>query len=398
MREFQRQVKLAVERGDPPITEPQYKWAMKTCNNGPIKATLKATENYNPITAEEMNAGPLLVACEDGTYDLGADVFREPRREDYITLAGKVKHDMNAECPEFIKFMYTIFLGDEKLIRYVQRALGYSMTGLITEQCFFMCVGNGANGKSTLFDIMTYILNEYSDHISMDVILDKSNRGHLPTPELAKIKGKRLVFISESKDEAKLNEALIKKHTGGEKVTARFLYANTETFEVTYKLWIASNSKIDINGMDHGIWRRVRLIPFNHTFAEEDKDKKFLDKLKVEASGIFNWLVEGYRDYVRLGGLCEPEAVLSAVSSYKEEMDPLKEFLELCVAKSDDGQIRAAVLYHVYCKFAKENGNKPMSQKAFGRHLFVKEYKKERNNQGFAYKEIVLTDFGRAFM
>ena len=168
----------------------------------------------------------------------------------------------------------------------------------------------------------------------------------------------------------------------GKKIYARFLYANGTTFKPNHKIWIGTNHKLKISGTDHGIWRRIRLIPFNHTIEKPDKD--FMDKLKSESSGIFNWLVEGVKEYLNTN-LNEPQAVIDAINEYKSEMDLIQDFLTNCTVQGVGKMVGATILYNSYKNYTTQSGDELLKQKQFGKCMSGKGFSRKRKGQGLYY-------------
>ena len=245
--------------------------------------------------------------------------------EHFITKLAPVNFEPDAACPRWLEFLSRIMDGNEQLIDFLQRAVGYALTGETSEQCLFIFYGSGANGKSTFLQTMSYVLGDYSMSTPTETLLVK-RRGAIPN-DVARLKGARFVIACEADAENRLAESLIKQMTGGDTISARFLHQEWFDFEPTHKVFFGTNHKPVIKGTDYAIWRRIRLVPFEITIPEGERDKNLPEKLKAEADGILAWAVQGCLVWQQQG-LGVPEEVKAATDSYREEMDILGEFLK----------------------------------------------------------------------
>jgi putative DNA primase/helicase len=233
--------------------------------------------------------------------------------------------DPRAGCPQWLKFLNDIFGGENDLIGYVYRAVGYCLTGDTTEQVAFLCYGSGANGKSTFLDVLRYVLGDYAYNLPFSTFELKA-RSSIPN-DVAALPRRRFVTALETNESAPLNEARLKLLTGCDPVSARLLYREFFTFIPTAKFWLATNHKPEVVDDSPGFWRRIRLIPFLQQFVGDSADKDLLCKLKAEASGILRWALEGCLAWQR-EGLCLPNVVQAASQAYREENDHIGEFLD----------------------------------------------------------------------
>lgn len=362
-----------------------------------IKAMTETTGHFRYILQKELDRQNNLVSCNNGTIDLKIGDLIEHDPEHYISKKINIDFKEEAKSNIFESFLNKIFNNDTKLIEYIQIALGYTMTGETREQCFFICYGTGSNGKSTLFDIISYILADYTQNIPTAVLMDNNKKGSEASPELARAKGKRFVIASESKDLATLNENQIKAITGGDTISVRPLYGQGFEYKPTYKIWLGTNHKPVIKGTDNGIWRRVKMIPFNVTIPDEEQDKKLLDKLIAEREGILNWLVEGaYKYYSK--GLPKNRTVDDATKEYREEMDTLSGFIDDCIKEKETSFIKNSDIYNCYSKWCEENGIEPIKQNIFGRKMSEKNYIQKRFSTARGYVDIELTNYAKKIL
>ncbi|PLS83054.1 MAG: hypothetical protein CYG60_22800, partial [Actinobacteria bacterium] len=271
---------------------------------------LAQSEEGIPVRIDDLDADPWILNVRNGTIDLKTGELREHRREDLITKIAPVEYDPDAKAPTWEAFLERI-LPSEAIRRFVQRIMGYSLTGDVSAQILPFLHGLGANGKSTLVNTTLEMLGDYGQLAAPELLLSK--RGAHPT-ELADLKGARLVASVEIEDGRKMAESLVKQLTGGEKVKARYLHKDFFEFDPTHKVFLVANHKPEVLGTDHAIWRRVKLIPFDVTIPEEEQDPRLPEKLQAELPGILAWAVRGCLDWQR-DGLAEPEEVKAATEA-----------------------------------------------------------------------------------
>jgi putative DNA primase/helicase len=241
---------------------------------------------------------------------------------------------------------------------FLQRWFGYSMTGLTKEQVFAFFYGGGRNGKSVLVDLMAKIFGDYAASAKIESITGRSRRGGGDaTPDLVPLIGARFVRASEPNKDTPLQEGLIKELTGGEPIMVRSLNENFITVYPFFKLTISGNHKPDIRGDDDGIWRRVMLVPFDVQISNDEVDLELGAKLWAERDGIFNWLVDGLREYLAYG-LQIPDQVSAATAEYREDSDPLATFLvQICGVTGDPSHsMRAKDLQEAFAYWLDETG------------------------------------------
>ncbi|GHU12348.1 hypothetical protein FACS1894161_0380 [Spirochaetia bacterium] len=243
------------------------------------------------VKTDHLDTNPWLLNVENGTVDLRTGELREHRQEDMITKIAHVTYDKNADCPIWRNFLMEIMNYNAELIRFIQTAAGWAITGNTSEQSMFILFGTGANGKSTFLNTIMNLLGDYAIATPTETFMKKS--GDQITNDIARLRGTRSVTTTEAEQRRRLSEPLIRQITGNDRMTARFLYGEFFSFVPTFKIFMATNHKPVIKGTDHGIWRRIKLIPFTNRIPEEKQDKNLEEKLRAEASGILNWLLEG---------------------------------------------------------------------------------------------------------
>jgi putative DNA primase/helicase len=280
-----------------------------------------------------------------------------------ITKIANVAYDPQADCPLWKQFIRQIMNFNTELIDFLQTAAGWAMTGDTSEQVMFILFGSGANGKSTFLNTLQYILRDYAATAQSEIFMKQF--GDKTTNDLARLRGTRFVVTAEAEQGSRLSESLIKQITGNDKITARFLYGETFTFAPTFKIFMATNHKPVIKGTDYGIWRRIRLIPFTTTIEADKQDKYLERKLRGEASGIFNWLIEGALRW-RDEGLKTPAAVLNATDEYKGEMDVMGNFIRERCVQNPAARIRIGELFKAYHDWCDERNEHAFSERFFG--------------------------------
>ena len=368
---------------DPEEFEKAFSKHMKNSRSSKGKtAMVKETEHRVPILPAQMDMYNHLVNTPSGIVNLktGETEPHDPKR--YMTKITYTDYTSHTDSPVWQKFLGETFNNDYELIRYIQKAVGYSMTGSTQEQCAFFCYGTGRNGKSTFIDTISDMLGDYAANIQPESLMIKQSQNGGANSDIARLKGARFVTSVEPNEGVRLNEGLIKQLTGGDKVTARRQYGNEFEFMPEFKLWMATNHKPTVRGTDTGIWRRIHLIPFTVCVPEDKIDKQLKYKLKREIPGIMAWAVDGCLLWQR-EGLEMPEAVKAATAEYRGEMDVIGAFIGECCSDGQ-GSIRATDLYQAYAKWAEENNEYKMSNTKFGKEI-GKKYQKLHNENGTIY-------------
>ena len=255
------------------------------------------------------------------------------------------------------------------VLAYVQRVIGYTLTGLTGEEVMFFLWGDGANGKSTFRETIYEMMGDYAGAGNKDLLIENKKSG-AATPELARLHGKRLITINETKQGDVLNEDRLKAITSHDKIVARDLYEKEFEFTPTHKGFVTTQHQPIIKGTDEGIWRRVHLWPFEYTFPEDKRDPEFREKVLLpELPGILNWALEGLKDYQRRKGLAPPKSVKEATAEYRKDMDLVGRWFEERCEQDMYAEEKSRVLYVSYQGWISEQGIRPISFNHFGRTL-----------------------------
>jgi putative DNA primase/helicase len=363
----------------------------KTSQQAPrLKAMLELSQSIPELVTHsaELDAHDMSLGVANGVINLKTGKLRAASPGDRITRHSPVVFDASATCPLFVNFLNQVTDGNKPLITYLQRVVGYCLTGNTAEQCLFFLYGNGANGKSTFLTVIKELLGtDLARQTPSETLMARKNSS--ATNDIARLIGVRVVIANEVEDGSLLAESLVKQMTGGEALTARFLYGEFVEFLPKFKLFIAGNHKPTIRGRDQGIWRRIRLIPFEVTIAPGQRDKHLQTKLRAELPGILNWALKGCLAWQKRG-LSQPQQVDDAVQAYRSEMDLLGQWVaDACVSgPAHAWQSRQA--YGNYANWAQGGGYKPMSESIFSRELegtFKKVRRKDANYfEGIAQK------------
>lgn len=332
------------------------------------------------ITPEDLDQNPYLLNLNNGTFDLINMEFRAHRREDNITKLIPIDYNVGATCPRWKQFLEQIMDDSQSMIDFLQRAIGYSLCGNTSEQVMFILFGTGANGKSTLIETIADLLGEYATQTPTETLLNRGN-GSIPN-DIARLKGARFVYAMEAEQNRYLAESRVKQLTGGDTISARYLYGEYFQFAPEFKLFLSTNHKPEIRGTDYAIWRRIRVIPFTVHIPEEKQDPTLKEKLAQELPGILNWALRGYTRW-KEKRLSYPEPILNATKEYRSEMDILAEFLETRVQQNAQASTKASELFQVYKEWCSENNEKPMSQRTLGLRLAEHGFQKKRTGEGY---------------
>jgi putative DNA primase/helicase len=320
---------------------------------------LMRSEPGVPILPAQLDADPLLLNVLNGTLDLRTGTLRPHRREDYVSKLCPVEYRQDATYPLWERFLWRILAENEDLITYLQRVVGLCLTADASEQCLWLLYGCGSNGKSTFIDVLLALLGDYAMRAVSDLLLAKDREGH--STDRADLCGKRLVATMEVDEGRRLAESLMKQLTGDATIRSRRLYENNVEFLRTWKILLAVNHRPAVQGTDHAVWRRIKLIPFTVTIPDEEQDKQLGRKLLAELPGILAWAVRGCLEWQR-HGLGEPEEVVQATDAYRTEQDTLARFIEDCCFVHPEARIQASRLLQVYHNWI---GNESMTQMDF---------------------------------
>lgn len=343
--------------------------------------SLAQSEKGIPVAPAHLDRNQWLFNCLNGTIDLRTGQLMPHRQNDLLTIMVPLEYDPTAQCPLWLKFLREITDGDIEMQSYLQRAVGYSLTGEITEQCFFFLYGLGNNGKSTFLETTRRIMGGYGDTMATETLMTRGRYTSGPQESLANLKGKRFVTASEVQEGRRLNVGQIKDLTGADSIKADRKYEHEIEFFPTHKLWMRGNHKPVITETSIAIWRRVKLLPLTVTISPGNTNKGLSAQLQEELPGILAWAVSGCLDWQR-GGLGEPRAVRLATSDYRQESDILNDFLEDCCALEPTARVTKQELRAAYRAWCEANNQDVATQSAFKSRLIERGITEDRIHGG----------------
>jgi putative DNA primase/helicase len=358
-------LEAALEERDESKRKALLKWHMSSESRQAVAATLEMARSEPGMAAraDDFDADPDLVCAVDCIIDTrtGARLPHDPRA--LMTRRLGTTYDPGAACPLWMRHLETVTGGSQSLARFIQQYVGMSLTGHTWEQCLAIFYGAGANGKSVTTETIRVACGTYATNADPKTFMAK--RGDTSSNGLARLAGARLVTAAETGASHQLDEALVKQVTGSEPVTTRFLFREFFEFTPQFKLILSTNHKPTIAGNDLGIWRRIRLVPFDVTIPDADQDHGLAEKLRAELPGILAWMVKGCIEWRRAGRLVVPDEVRAATADYKLVMDPVATFLSDCTVPDAAATVGANDLYIAYRQWAERSGDKPIPQRHF---------------------------------
>ncbi len=377
----------ASEQGDEHARAELGKHAARSESAARIHAMIELaqTEPGIMVTAGVFDADPWLLNVANGTLDLHTGQLRPHDRADMLTKLAPVTFDPNATDDTLDRYLHTATNGDSDFAAYLQRAAGYSLTGLTSEECFFLVLGPAATGKSTLVEALLTMLGDYGIKSSFAAFLESRNTGGA-TPEIARLRGARLVAAVESPKDGRLNEVAIKELTGGDTVTARNLYAAPFSFKPQFKLWLAANDCPRMTDTDTGLWRRLQRLPFEHELPEGRRDPRVKQRLCNEAlPALLAWAVKGCLAW-QSNGLKPAAVVRTKTAELRADFDPLAEFLGECCVFASRAETPALELRQAYEAWAASMGARPINNRDWSQRLKARGCENVRTRRGGSEK------------
>jgi putative DNA primase/helicase len=344
--------------------EREIAFAASSARLSRIQAMLTLASAEMPASPGDLDQNEWLFNCPNGTVDLRTGKMRPHAREDFITKLCPTDFNPDAECPVFMEFMEQVFRDNPEVISFWARLCGYFLTASVSEQILVICWGAGANGKSTFLNTILNVMGvEYAMQGQPDFLVEKHGEAH-PT-ERADLFGKRLVICSETGSMKKLDEAKVKLLTGGERIRARRMREDFWEFNPTHKLILVTNHRPIIKGTDHGIWRRLLLIPFSQRFEGAAKDLQLPQKLQKESEGILAWAVRGCQQWMA-EGLNPPGSVADATNDYRASEDIIGRFIKGTCLVDSSGSVFFKVLYARLEAWCEDTGDFCPSKRVVG--------------------------------
>ena len=370
-------------------------WAVRSQSEQKLRVMINMAASWPEMTArlDEFDNNPDLLNCLNGIVHLPSGELLGHHSSQKLMKLAQVEYKPYAKCQNFDNFIKQIFMHDAELMSWIQMALGYQLTGHVSEQVFFSAYGTGANGKSTLYETIINLLGDYAGTMQFETLLagDKSNTRVLEA--VGKLRGKRMVIASEVDSSRRLSEALIKQLTGGDTLTGTNLYSGTFEFSPSHKINLLANHMPYTKDASHGMERRIKIIPFQRRFSAEERDITLPNKLKAEKEGILAWLIRGSRRWYGVvssnngnPALGSCHAVDEVTQNYINDNDTFGAFLEASTDKDKEAMVNASDLYASYQDWSRQNGEQyQMGTAIFSSRLQERGYTKKRTNKGNVY-------------
>jgi putative DNA primase/helicase len=368
--------------------------ALRSSNIAKIEAMLHLARTCPEIgvQASELDSNPLLFNCANGTFNLRTMELLPAHASDLITRISPVRYEPAAQCPLWNKFLREITNNCQAVIDYLQRAAGYSLCGEVTEHVLFIVWGTGQNGKSTFIETLRFIFGPYASAADFSTFASGRPMGGARN-DIARLARSRLVTASESEKGCELAESLIKQLTGGDTVAARFLYEEAFEFQPMFKLWMFTNY-LPKNRGGEGIWRRVKLIPFAVYIPDAQRDDGLKTKLRAEASGILNWVIDGYAKF-STQGLNAPDEIKNATTGYRMQEDVLGRFIAACCSTGPALTVRARSLYQAFQDWTINVGEAVLDERKFAQLVGASGITGKRTAEGRMWQGIALAESGQ---
>jgi putative DNA primase/helicase len=356
-----------------------WNWVKKSQGKSRIDAMLQLAmvDAKIFVPQDRLDRNPYLVGVKNGTLELVAGVVREGRPEELITQLIDINYNPDAECERWLKFIDQVTCGHKDLADYIQESLGYALSGSVQEQQLFVLAGKGKNGKSTLVDVFLEVMGGYGKTTPAHTLMKSESRAI--RNDIARLRGARFVSAVEINTGKQLDEALVKRLTGGDKITARFIGREYFEYSPQAKFFLAVNTLPEVNGADDGIYRRIRIIPFEWEVHEDKIEKDLPEKLKAEKAGILAWAVKGFQRWKKRGNLSEPSCVVEASSDFRTTMDTIGSFLKDVCERKTGTRIPKGSLFAAYQRWSKEACVEPVGLKEFGTLIRQQGFKESKS-------------------
>ena len=389
----------ANEVQDPNIKAATLSWVKRSQSCSKLNAMISMSSKWPAmeVRSNQFDSAIHKLATDNAVVNLASSQCSDQIENPFWRRKANAKWDENAECPKFSLFLEEVFCGDPDLIDWVQLALGYSITGSTDEQVMFLAYGNGANGKSTLLELVKEIIGDFAQVANINEFMSKDKHGIRSLEQVAVLDGVRLAIASEIEGNGQLNEALMKRLTGGDTLTAARLHQSQFTFKPQFKIWMLVNYLPRSQDNSDGFWRRIRVIPFNAKFIGNKRRIDLKQQLLEERDGILNWLVTGARRWharqLQQGGsgLGTCQAVEDATAAFRRKNDPLRDFLDACVTYNPSGKVPAGALYEAYRNWSEFNAlGRTLSSASFAQNLQSQGFHKKRTSNGIHYSGLEL--------
>jgi putative DNA primase/helicase len=348
--------------GDKDVLKAMKEHCKKLRGYRQIDSLIKLSKSSMLKSADEFDASPFLFNCKNGVYDMSTGEFRNHTYTDYSTNISDVEYKPGEPCKKWDAFLDKILPKD--IQEFLQMSVGMAAVGRVYEEAMIFMIGGGSNGKSTIANILSAVFGDYSITLQPDIIT--ATRDGKTPPDFAEVRGKRLVFLSETEEGDRLSVKALKRLSSNEKQSARRLYSMPETFEPSHTVFYSTNHKPRIGSNDNGTWRRIKNIPFEYQISVDEKITDFAEQvIKEESSGVLEWCMEGARMFIENGmKLKTPDIIVKATEEYKENEDYLGMFIKdkcyVGILTTEEGGVNrircgASELYRAYKDYCQEN-------------------------------------------
>lgn len=373
----------AVDMGSKTARDAAWKFSCTSQSRSAINAMMGLAKTLDGmgVVTDDLDADPYLLNTPGGVIDLQTGELSPHSSSRLITKITSVAPDFGTEAKEWARFVYRAAKERSELYNFIKLAAGYSLTGSTGEQVFFFAHGSGANGKSTLIETLQTLMGDYATSTSTEILLASKVTASTTEYELARLKGIRMVAAQETGKGRRLNEERAKVLTGSDTITGRYPYGQPFTYRPQFKLWLSSNHKPDIRGTDRGIWRRVRLIPFDIEIPPDEIIQDYGEKMiGSEGPAILAWLVRGCVEWAA-NRLPTSESVERSTEEYREEMDLLGVFLAECVEFVEDPDVfcETSTLFNHYKFWCEKAAEHPVTLMRFSLDLKARGFVRDRS-------------------
>jgi len=353
--------------------------AKKSESENKLFAMIALAKDLVPVEVQDLDSNNMLFNCQNGTIDLRTGTLNPHKKDDLITQISPIEYDPAAHSNLWEQHLLRVTGNNRELIAYLQRVFGYCLTGETKEQVMFFVFGPTKTGKSKTLGAVMWVLGDYAKQTPSETLLIKKYIGH---SDKARLVGSRMVVAIEAERGERLASASIKNMTGGDRMSARFLYRENFEFYPTFKIFLVANDKPVIRGEDTAMWERVKLIPFRQFIPLGERDKDLGEKLKEEGKGILTWMVKGCLEWQKHKDLLEPEEVTTETAIYRSEMDTLGDFLDGRCIVEKTARVAHGDLYQAYEEWCKQNDEEPISKKMLTIELQGRNFISKRGHAG----------------
>ena len=334
------------------------------------KTMLQDARDFRFVSEEDFDRDPYLINLQNGTLNLKTFEFRDHNSRDLLSKIANVVYDPDAVSGDWVAFIDQVMQGDKGKIKYLQTIFGYSLTGLCIMDEFYLLYGSTTrNGKSTMLNTIGYVMGDYAQIMSPDALAQRQ-RSNPNNEELADLRGTRFVHIEEPSKHMVLDSALVKNLTGHTPIKASRKYEHTATFEPEFKIFIATNYLPTVTDDTLFSSERVKVVTFDRHFESSEQDRTLHTRLKTKdnASGIFNWMITGLRNYYDQG-TTPPTSVIDASNQYRSQSDKIGNFIDECLTEDTDGGISGKTVYNYFMSWCRANGYRCENKKNFFQYL-----------------------------